>query len=60
MSSSNFDSSTIKDLSGNSRNGTITGATWDRQNGTISLDGVDDYVNAGMALIILKIRFLLR
>ena len=38
MSSSNFDSSTIKDLSGNSRNGTITGATWDRQNGTISLE----------------------
>lgn len=38
----------IKDLSGNSNDGTIVGATVN-SDGTITTDGIDDYINCGLA-----------
>ena len=40
---------TVIDLSNNANDGTIVGATWDKEAKTVTTDGVDDYINMGLA-----------
>ena len=45
---STINSFLVRDLSYSTNDGTAYGATWDKPNGVVTTDGLDDYVNLGL------------
>ncbi len=49
VQTSTIDSFLVRDLSYSTNDGNAYGANWDKINGTVTTDGIDDYVNVGLA-----------